>query len=109
MKRFCFALDLHDDPGMIAEYDEWHKKVSAEIKESITSTGITVMDIYRVGNRMFMIVEAHDDFSLEDKSMKDAANPAVQKWEKLMWKFQKPLPFARDGEKWMLMKQIFGL
>ncbi|MEO5976801.1 MAG: L-rhamnose mutarotase [Chryseolinea sp.] len=109
MKRFCFALDLHDDPEMIIEYDNWHARVSDEIKESITSTGIVAMDIYRIGNRMFMIVDAHDTFSLEEKSKKDAANPSVQQWEKLMWKFQKPLPFAKEGEKWMLMKQIFGL
>lgn len=109
MKRYCFALDLHDDPQKIREYEEWHRKVSSEIKESITSTGIVALDIYRVGNRMFMIVDAEDHFSLDEKAKKDAANPRVQEWEQLMWTFQKPLPFARPGEKWMLMEKIFQL
>jgi L-rhamnose mutarotase len=36
-----------------------------------------------------------------------AANPKVQEWEHLMWKFQKPRPEAKPGEKWMLMERIF--
>lgn len=39
----------------------------------------------------------------------DAANPKVQEWETLMWKYQKALPIAKEGEKWLLMKQIFQL
>jgi L-rhamnose mutarotase len=27
----------------------------------------------------------------------------------LMWKYQKALPFAKKGEKWVLMKQIYRL
>ncbi|MCH5721182.1 hypothetical protein [Niabella hibiscisoli] len=26
-----------------------------------------------------------------------------------MWKYQQALPFARPGEKWVLMKKIFQL
>jgi len=26
-----------------------------------------------------------------------------------MWKYQKALPFAKKGEKWVLMKQIYRL
>lgn len=109
MKRYCFTLDLHDDPKIIEEYEGWHKKVWPEIRESITSTGIRVMDIYRAGNRLFMIMDTDDNFSLEEKAKKDAANPKVQEWEALMWKYQKPLPFAKPGEKWMLLEKIFQL
>ncbi len=109
MKRYCFALDLRDDKELIQEYDEWHTKVSPEIKKSIIDAGIIRMDMYRAGNRMFMIVEAEDHFSLEEKAKRDAENPTVQKWEDLMWQYQQPLPFAKPGEKWMLMKQIFEL
>jgi L-rhamnose mutarotase len=109
MKRYCLALDLHDDPKLIAEYEDWHQRVSPEIKKSITDAGITRFDIYRVGNRMFVIMDTTDDFDPERKARMDAANPAVQEWEKLMWKYQKPLPFAKPGEKWMMMEQIFQL
>jgi L-rhamnose mutarotase len=58
---------------------------------------------------MFAILETTDTFDLETKARMDAANPAVQKWETLMSKYQKPLPFAKPGEKWMLMEKIFQL
>lgn len=109
MKRYCFALDLHDDPKLIAEYEDWHKRVWPEIIKSITDAGITSLDIYRVSNRMFMIMDTTDMFELEHKAKMDASNPTVQSWEKLMWKYQKPLPFAKPGQKWMLMEKIFEL
>ena len=109
MKRYCLAVDLVDDPQMISEYEAYHRKVSPEIKKSITDSGITVMDIYRIGNRLFMIMEVDDTFSFERKEALDAATPAVQVWEQLMWKYQQSLPVAKNGEKWMVMDQIFTL
>lgn len=111
MKRYCLALDLVDDPALIAEYENWHKaeNIWPAIKKSILDAGITDMEIYRTGNRLFMIVEADDDFSFEKKSAMDAANSEVQKWEQLMWKFQQSLSWAKEGEKWILMTKIFQL
>ncbi len=109
--RHCFALDLKDDPTLIAEYERWHAPggVWPEILESIKSAGITSLDIYRTGNRLFMVMEVSDDFSFDKKATADATNPRVQAWEELMWKFQQPLPWAKEGEKWVLMEQIFEL
>ena len=56
-----------------------------------------------------MIIETESSFSFEQKSQMDASNPKVQEWEELMWKFQKPLPWAAEGEKWILMNKIFQL
>lgn len=109
MQRYCLALDLKDDPSLIAEYEQWHRQVWPEIVESITSTGIELLDIYRTGNRLFMIIEASDDFSFEDKARSDASNLKVQEWEELMWKFQQALPWAKKGEKWVKMEKIFEL
>ena len=109
MKRYCLALDLKNDPELIAEYEKYHKDVWPEIIKSIKDSGIEVLDIYRAGNRMFMIIEAKDDFSFEQKGKMDANNPKVQEWEELMWKFQQPLPWAAPGEKWKVMNKIFQL
>jgi L-rhamnose mutarotase len=109
MKRFCLALDLNDDPALIEEYKQHHRAVWPEINQSNLSAGIQQMEIYLLGNRLFMIMETDDNFSFEAKGAADAANPVVQRWEELMWKFQKPLPLARPGEKWMLMDKIFSL
>jgi L-rhamnose mutarotase len=109
MKRFCLALDLVDDPALIAEYEAIHQNIWPEIKESIKDSGITVMDIYRFSNRMFMIMEVDETYTDERKAAMDAASPIVQKWEQFMWKFQQAIPGAKPGEKWVMMKQIFAL
>ena len=109
MKRFCLALDLREDTKLIAEYENYHKNVWPEIIKSIKGSGIEVLDIYRTGNRMFMIIEANEDFSFEKKATMDAKNSKVQEWENLMWKFQQALPWAKTGEKWILMDKIFSL
>lgn len=109
MKQYCLALDLKDDPKLIAEYEEYHRHVWPEIKESIRNTGIETLEIFRTGNRLFMIMNVIDDFSFEKKAAMDAANSKVQEWEKLMWTMQQALPWAKPGEKWILMEKIFEL
>ncbi len=107
--RYCFALDLKPDPALIAGYEAYHRAVWPEILDAIRAAGIECLEIYRVENRLFMILEANDTFSFERKAAADAANPRVQEWETLMWKYQQALPSARPGEKWVLMERIFSL
>ena len=102
-------MTLKNDTELITEYEKYHKNVWPEIIETIKGSGIEVLDIYRTGNRMFMIIEANDKFSFEKKALMDSANPKVQDWEELMWKFQQALPWAKPGEKWILMDKIFSL
>lgn len=107
MKRYCLALDLVDDPHLIKEYEDYHKAVWPEILKTIHDAGIVAMEIYRTGNRLFMIMEVNDTFSFENKNASDKVNLQVQEWEQLMWKYQQALPWAKPGEKWMLMDKIF--
>jgi len=109
MKRYCLALDLKNDPQLIAEYEKYHQAVWPEIRQSISGSGIENMEIYRVMNRLFMIMEVNDSFSAEKKAAADATNPKVQEWEALMWKYQQALPIAKPGEKWIVMDKIFTL
>jgi L-rhamnose mutarotase len=109
MTRHCFALDLKDDPKLIADYEQYHESVWPEIIASIKEADIKSLDIYRVANRMFMIMEVGPDFSFEKKAAMDAKNEIVVQWEQLMWDYQQALPTAKPGEKWMLMQKIFTL
>jgi L-rhamnose mutarotase len=111
MNRYCLALDLIDNPALIAEYENWHKKENCwpEIKKSILDSGIAQLEIYRTGNRLFMIMDTYDSFNFRSKAEMDAANPKVYEWEQLMWKYQLALPWAKEGEKWVLMEEIFNL
>ena len=107
--RYCLTLELKDDPVLIAEYRKYHERVWPEITKSIKDSGIEDMEIYLLGTRMFMIMEVNERFSFDDKAAADRANPKVQEWEQLMWKFQQALPQAKPGEKWLRMERIFKL
>ncbi len=108
-KRFCLALDLKNDPALIADYKRYHERIWPEITESITSSGIKHMEIFHVANRLFMIMEVTEDFSFERKAQMDQSNPKVQEWEQLMDQFQLRLPNTPEGGKWILMEKIFDL
>ena len=111
MQRLCFALDLKDDPQLIAQYRKWHEPGGppAAVTQSLREAGITSLEIYLCGNRLFMLLEADETFSMENKARADAANEDVRAWEQLMWKFQQSLPWAREGEKWVLAPRIYDL
>jgi L-rhamnose mutarotase len=111
MKTYYLALDLKDDPQLIAEYERWHQAGNGwpEIRKSILDADITDMQIYRTGNRLFMVMETGETFDPANKAKQDDQNPKVQEWEELMSKFQQPLPWAAQGEKWVLMNIIFQL
>ena len=109
MKKYCLALDLINDPELILAYEQYHQKIWPEIATSIKESGIEHMEIYRVGNRLLMIMEVNDAFNFENKAAADATNEKVQEWETLMWKYQQALPFAKPGGKWILMTNIFHL
>lgn len=109
MKKFALVLDLVDDPALIAEYEDYHRQVWPEILQSIRDSGILQMEIYRFANRLFMVIEAEDDFSFEQKAEMDSRNPKVQEWENLMWKYQQALPGSPPGAKWLPAKLVFRM
>jgi L-rhamnose mutarotase len=108
-ERYCLTLDLKDEPALIAKYRRHHQKIWPEITRTIKDSGILDMEIYLLGTRMFMIMEVNESFSFDAKAAADRANPKVQEWEQLMWKFQRALPQAKPGEKWIRMERIFKL
>lgn len=110
--RRCFAVDLHDDPERIACYRQWHVAGGppASVTASIRQDGVVALEIWQVGDRMFMIMEQDQAAapSPEEKIARDLANPDVAAWDMLMRTFQKPLPFARDTT-WTEMERIYIL
>ena len=109
MPRYVLALDLVDEEKLIEEYEAHHRAVWPEVLSSIRESGIESMHIYRVSNRLVMIMETSEVFSFEAKARSDADNARVQEWEELMWRYQKQPPGSKGREKWRVMEQIFKL
>src|SRR6185437_256608 len=109
MPRHCLALDLKDNETAISEYKRYHVKIWPEVKQSLFDAGIVAMEIYLAGNRLFMIMDVNNQFSLSAKAAADAANAKVQEWERLMEQFQQELPQSRPGQKWVVMERVFDL
>lgn len=109
--RYCLALDLQDDPALIAEYIEYHQPKNAwpQITANMVEAGILDMEIYHVADRLFMIMETSSAFDPNAEPETEAGQKASDDWEALMWKFQKPLSCAKAGEKWIKMDKIYDL
>ena len=105
-RRICFALDLAEDAALIAEYEARHAPgaVWPAVIAHIRAQGVEAMEIWRTGDRMVMIAEVVDGHPLPIPEP-----PEIADWEALMWRFQRPLPHAAEGEKWVKMERIFAL
>jgi L-rhamnose mutarotase len=110
-QRFCLTLDLRDDPDLISEYLYWHNpgNIWPEIPEGIKAVGIRNMEIYRLGSRLFMILEAGPEFDFSRDMDRLSTLPRQQEWESFVSRFQKSLPGEISAEKWKMMDKIFGL
>ncbi|CAI0983526.1 Uncharacterized conserved protein [Serratia entomophila] len=108
-RRFCQALDLVDSPALIDEYRRHHQRIWPEIADHLRRHGILDMEIYRLGTRLFMVVEVGADFDAARFAAAGLDNPQVQRWEALMWHYQAATPWTPQGEKWVAMERIFSL
>lgn len=110
-KRYCLTLDLVDDPELIAYYRRLHtpEEIWPEIPAGIREVGVTVMDIYLLGNRLFMILELPAHIDRDEAMARLATLPRQAEWEDTVGRCQKCEPGSTSSGKWQLMEQIFTL
>ncbi len=110
-KRYCKALKLEEDQQLIEEYKKVHAPGAAwpEITQGMREVGIIDMEIYLLGNQLFMIMDTVPDFD-HDAAMKELADkPRQSEWEAYVSRFQKTSADASADEKWQLMERIYKL
>lgn len=110
-KRYCKVLELHNDPELIASYKKVHAPgaVWPEVIQGMREVGITDMEIYIHGNKLFMIMETVAGFN-HDIAMKELSlKPRQKEWEAYVSQFQKTSADAAADEKWQLMERIFTM
>ncbi len=110
-KRYVQTMELKDDVGLICRYREAHDKEHFwdEIKEGIREVGILEMEIYILGNRLVMIVDAPLDFDWDKAMARLATLPRQEEWERHVAMFQQCAASATSDEKWQMMERMFYL
>ena len=110
-KRYVQTMDLNDDDELIVKYREAHDKEHFwdEIKRGIQSVGILEMELYILGRRLVMIVDAPLDFNWDDAMQRLATLPHQAEWERYVAQFQGCDADATSDEKWQMMERMFYL
>jgi L-rhamnose mutarotase len=109
MKTYAYSIDLKKDPELIAEYIEYHRNVWPEVLESLKKAGIINDRIFFLGTRLFMLIEADDEFDPKIDLQNHAAGLREKEWEDRMSKFQLPVEETGEGEWWAQMELVFDM
>ena len=108
-QRTCLALDLKDDDELIAQYEHFHQPehIWPEIPQGIRAVGVVDMQIYRLGRRLFMIVETQEGIGLNTTFETIGKMPLQAEWATLMNGLQQRLTEGKPHDHWAEMYPIF--
>ena len=110
MKCYAQTLNLKHDPAIIDRYVDHHRAVWPEVERGLRAIGIERMRIWRLGRRLFMLMETVDDFDpTRDFARYMDSHPRIREWQALMETFQEPVPEAQPGEWWAAMELVYTL
>lgn len=111
IKRYCQTMELKEGDETAARYREAHDRFHSwpEIREGIRAVGILEMEIYILGDRLFMIVDTPVDFDWKSAMEKLATLPRQQEWECYVSQFQRCSADATSDDKWQMMERMFYL
>ncbi len=109
MQAYGMALDLRDDPALIARYKREHANVWPEVVARLREVGVTEMKIYLLGRRMFMYCETRDGFDPKKDFARSNDDPTYRRWDELMRTLQEQVPEAEPGDWWAQMELVFDL
>jgi L-rhamnose mutarotase len=108
--QHVLALDLQDDPQLIAAYEAHHCAVWPEVRAHLRRQGVAAMTIYRLGTRLVMLMTTDDErYDPVRMAAEAQTDPIIRRWEELMWNYQARTPWTPEGRKWVAMLPIFEL
>lgn len=110
MKTWAYTVDLVPDPGVWEIYDREHAAIWPEVAESLQEAGMERIRIWRLKNRLFMLVETGDEFDpVTASAAHRARHPRCEEWESLMASYQRRMPGVEGDGTWAEMSQVFEL
>ena len=108
-KDIAMMVNLVNDSAAIAAYDEYHANAWPEVIAANKPANIEGVKIYRLGNRLVMILTVPENWDGDKDNNYVKSSPKVKEWLDIMGKFQQPSPEAPAGtEGWAAMKFVFG-
>lgn len=110
-KRYCQTMELRDDAELIRRYCEAHDEphFRPEVLAGMREVGIMEMEVYIVGTRLVMIVDAPEDFNWDEAMARLATLPGQEDWEAYVAQFQQCDANATSDQKWQMMERIFHI
>ncbi|WP_372934682.1 L-rhamnose mutarotase [Mariniphaga sediminis] len=105
-KRYFFALNLQNNPELIAECKKIHEHVYPEFSLDLTEAGIANMEIYLSGDKLFMVLETGNKFDLQRDFKKLGELSSQKEWQSFVKRFQ-DTNTPGSIEKWKEMERIF--
>ena len=110
-KRYVQILELVDNPELIEKYKKCHSEecVWKEVLAGIKEVGILEMEIYILGTKLVMIVDAPVDFDWDSAMARLATLPRQAEWEAYVAQFQGCSAEATSDEKWKMMDRMFHI
>jgi len=111
VKRYVQFLELESEGEARREYIKWHSEEYhwKEIRDGIREVGILEMEIYILGNKLVMIVEAPLDFDWTSSMERLATLPRQAEWEAFVSRFQGCSADATSDQKWQMAERMFHL
>ncbi len=111
VKRYVQFLEISDDPELVAQYRKWHSEEYnwKEVRDGIRAVGILEMEIYILGSKLVMVVDAPADFEWDEAMNRLATLPRQAEWEAFVSQFQGCSAEARSDEKGRPMERMFRL
>jgi len=109
MARKVLALDLRDEPDNLTAYDIAHQPggVWPEVIDDLRTRGYEAMTIWRVGNRLMMIVDY--DPTASAPVLDSALTARLAAWESAMSQRQQSLQGPTVAPAWVEMECVFDL
>jgi L-rhamnose mutarotase len=109
VQAYGMALDLRNDPALIARYKKEHAAVWPEVVARLREIGVIEMKIFLLGRRMFMYCETRDGFDPAKDFARSNDDPTYRKWDELMRTMQERVADAKPDEWWARMELVFDL
>ena len=105
-KLIVLHVDLAEDESIINQYISYHADVWPEVTSDLKDRPIKRMRIYNLQNKLAMLLEVSENFSLDDGIHIQPLTPKVAEWSKLMATFNKKLP-SGEHDAWTPMAQVY--